>query len=157
MLFIPLVAIVLRLLSTIVLRKAALGFCSVASRQKETRDFVVRHKPSLLLDPSPLSSTQLRNGTRDHDSHSASGFKLSFLSQPGGIHWGWGDRDGKWGGGDWFSQITLLFKSFLIPMSTLLNLKAENGVIIFSSGLTMPFWEERHPKIVVMRKKKRTS
>lgn len=41
-------------------------------------------------------------------------------------------------------------------MSKLLNVEAENGVIIFNSGLTVPFWEEQHPKTVVMRKKKRT-
>ena len=54
------------------------------------------------------------------------------------------------------SHITFFFKSFLIPMSKLLNVEAENGVIIFNSGLTVPFWEEQHPKTVVMRKKKRT-
>lgn len=53
-------------------------------------------------------------------------------------------------------QIAFLFKSFLILISKRLNLKAEGGVNVFSPDLTMPSWEEWHPKIVVMRKKKRT-
>lgn len=93
-----------------VLEKSALGFCSVAPRWKETRDFVVRHKPSLFLDLPPLSSTQLRDGSRDRDSHNASSFILSFLSQPRGVYWGWGGRDGKMG---WRGLVTFLFRYFL--------------------------------------------
>ena len=45
---------------------------------------------------------------------------------------------GRWNGRDWLSQTTLLFKSFPIPITKLLNLKAENGVIVFHPGFTMP-------------------
>lgn len=55
------------------------------------------------------------------------------------------------------SQITLFFKSFLIPMSKLLNAEAENGVIIFNSGLLCHYGKNGTLKIVVMRKKERNT
>ena len=45
------------------------------------------------------------------------------------------------------SQITLLFKSFLIPTSKLLNVEAENGVIFFNSGLLCHSGKNGTPKL----------
>lgn len=133
-LLLPLVAIFSpRLLNTMVLEKADLGFCSAAERWKKIGNVIVRQKPSVFLDLHLLPSTLLRGGTRDGDSHKSP----SFPSQEaliGAEVVGMGRRDG----GDSFSRTTILLKSFPLPISKLLNFKTESGVIVFSPGFTMP-------------------
>ena len=46
-----------------------------------------------------------------------------------------------------FNLMGYFFKSFLIPMSKLLNVEAENGVIIFNSGLLCHSGKNSTPKL----------